>query len=63
VDEMTLRDVLDIHEYWRAYPPLEEFVPAYCGWKSDKQPTTKRNAKSELAKMKAEMAMLTGKRR
>ena len=30
-DDMTLDDVLDLHEHWRDHPPVQWMVQAYLG--------------------------------
>lgn len=30
-DDMTLDDVLDLHDYWRDHPPVQWMVQSYLG--------------------------------
>lgn len=32
-DEMTLQDVIDLHDYWVGHPPVQWMVQAYLGIK------------------------------
>lgn len=35
-DEMTLADVIDLHDYWASHPPVQWMVQAYLGIKPEK---------------------------
>ncbi len=45
-EDMTLDDVLDLHDYWRDHPPLQWMVQSYLGIDPDK-----RKAKAAVAEM------------
>lgn len=34
--DMTLDDVLDLHDYWRDHPPVQWMVQSYLGVESEK---------------------------
>jgi len=62
IDEMTLRDVLDVHEYWKEFPPLVEIVSYAVGVERPKKRVatkpTKEDQRAEMRKLQAEIAMI-----
>jgi hypothetical protein len=58
---MTVRDVLDIHAYWRQYPPLVEIVAQACGVERRRRPQEEK-PQQQLDQLRADIARLNGGR-